>query len=141
MVDFCPLRYLIPPAPQERLWARTVTLRPAWDFHILRDLLGLAANLETTVFKTSVRLPQRCHRYNYEMPLTITFSPEWTGPASFLGGGRQSTAVATSKGVISALTVENMHLAHCQRQYPFASLISSTYIQGGPETNVLDSII
>lgn len=63
--------------------------------------------------------------------LGITFSPEWTGTTGFLGGDRQSATVPPSKGVISTLTVENMHLANCQRQYPFASLISNTYIQGG----------
>lgn len=60
----------------------------------------------------------------------VTFSPQWTCTTSFLGWGRQSTAVPTSKSVISTLTVKNMQLANCQREYPLASLISSTYIQG-----------
>ena len=75
------------------------------------------------------------------MPLTIAFSPERTGTTGFLGWDRQSAALPISKSVISTLTVENVQLANCQRQYPFASLISRTYIQGGSETNFLNYII
>lgn len=136
-MGFCPLRYSIPPPwlPREGCGQGQFTLGPAWDFHILRDLLGFAAKLEPPVLKTSVLLPSHCYSYKYEMPLTITFSPEWTGTTGFLSGDRQSATVPPSKGIISTLTVENMHLANCQRQYSFASLISSTYIQGGSETN------
>lgn len=74
------------------------------------------------------------------MPLTVTFSPEWTHTTSFLRWGRQSTALPPSKGIISTLTAENMHLANCQRQYLLASLIPSTYIQGRPETSFLNYI-
>lgn len=70
------------------------------------------------------------------MPLTITFSPEWTGATGFLSGGRQSATVPRSKGIISTLTLENTHLANGQTQYPFASLVLSTYIQGGSETKI-----
>ena len=71
------------------------------------------------------------------MPLTITFFPWWTHTASFVSWGRQNAAPPTSHSVISTLAPENVHLANGQRQYPFASLISSTYIQGGPETKFL----
>lgn len=140
-VGFCPLRYLIPThthTRQGRLWASSLS------DHLdtfLRDVLGFAAKLAPTVLKSSGLLSQHYCSYKYRMPLTVAFSPDWTGSAGFLGGGRQRTTVPPSKGVISTLTVENMHLANCQRQYLFVSLISSTDIQGGSETNFLNYII
>lgn len=76
-------------------------------------------------------LALRCFSADTFAALGIAFSPERTGTTGFLGWDRQSAALPISKSVISTLTVENVQLANCQRQYPFASLISRTYIQGG----------
>lgn len=131
-------------SPGRQSVGTAVHFTPVWVFPISRDLLWSAAKLETAffcLFKPQHYYFSICIVTSMKCPLTITFSPQWTQAASFLSWGRQSTALPTHKTVIFTLTVENMHLANCQRQYPFASLIPSTYIQRGSETDVLNYII
>lgn len=45
------------PDPPGKAVGKDRSLRPAWDFHILGDLLGFAAKPEPTVLKTSVLPP------------------------------------------------------------------------------------
>lgn len=81
--------------------------------------------------------PWHSYSHKHGRFLTITFAPRRTCTTSFLSWRRRSTAVLTNESVISSLTVENVHLAHGQRQYPSASRVSSTNIQGRTRKSIL----
>lgn len=81
--------------------------------------------------------PWHSYSHTHGRFLTITFAPWRTCTTSFLSWRRRSTAVLANESVISSLTVENVHLAHGQRQYPSAFRVSSTNIQGRSRKSIL----
>lgn len=103
-------------------------------YNILRYLL---INWKAHCSKLLAPLPCHSYRHKHGRFLTITFAPWRTCTTSFLSWRRRSTAVLANESVISSLTVENVHLAHGQRQYPSASRVSSTYIQGRSRKSIL----
>lgn len=76
-----------------------------------------------------------------EMPLTVTFFPQWTRAARFRGRGREDAAVRTHQREPQALAVHSMQLAHRQGQHPSPPLVPSTHLQGRPGTNVFNYVI